>query len=147
MNGRISDASLLFFRLGASLERHAISMETRVSWAWSCAFATACLLVVFFAVESPPSLSGLDSVVFLYIFGMVWASYIFLTVVAVVVVLVVVVVVLVSVVDDIILGISFMRKHPKFQSTNSFLYKKFYHSPPWVLIFRHRYRIILRDRL
>ena len=37
-------------------------------------------------------------------------------------------------VDDIILGINFMRKHPKFQSTNSFLYKKFYHSPPWVLI-------------
>ena len=40
MNRRISDASLLFFWLGASLERHAITMETRpLSWVWPCAFA------------------------------------------------------------------------------------------------------------
>ena len=88
---------------------------------------------------------------------MVWASYIFLTVAAaaaavvvvvvvggsnvvvavvvlVVVAVLVVVVVVVVVVDDIILGINFIRKHPIFQSTNSFLYKKFYHSPPWVLM-------------
>ena len=40
MNRRISDTSLLFFWLGASLERHAITMETRpVSWVWPCAFA------------------------------------------------------------------------------------------------------------
>ena len=40
MNRRISDASLLFSWLGASLERHAITMETRpLSWVWPCAFA------------------------------------------------------------------------------------------------------------